>query len=122
MICGRKKLDITPRACPDCDEGLILKVVNEARIYHCRSCKGAWVPQDQVSKLKNSFELDELKLKELRKEISAQFEGVSPGDCVDCNQPTLRWFVHMDVEMAFCSECHGIFIEGTGDNMSALFL
>lgn len=99
--------------CPHCRLELALHRIGSVGIHECKECKGMWLEDRELKKIKDEIDAD---LNWLDFDIWKHPENFKTAstifDCPGCDAAmVILDYDHTSVEIHYCDSCHGIWLE-----------
>ena len=114
-IKGAERLDQTTDNCPVCNTFLNVYSISHLKFEGCPNCKGMWLVNDELRKLKNTVQNGSLHwLNDEVDNIGKTSVIATTRACVKCKKTKLMSVVfgHSSVIIDWCPQCHGIWLDG----------
>ena len=113
-IKGAKLLKPTHDKCPACGEALDLYTAFSTEFEGCPKCKGLWLDQDELRKLKNKVEHGRLRwLNDEIENIEKAIVVPTSRSCAKCSEVKILSviFGKSSIVIDWCPQCHGIWLD-----------
>jgi rhomboid family protein len=98
--------------CPKCLSEILNEITIEGTtVDQCRSCKGIWFDEQELSQLLAD---DASQVASLRRGAENDLADIKRGRCPRDNSDLLRVYSSIDrsVTLDVCPDCHGIWVDG----------
>lgn len=113
-IKGAKQGESTPDHCPVCGNSLNRYSIFSMEFEGCPECKGIWLIEEELRKLKNKVEDGSLRwLNDEIENIGKTSVVISKRSCVKCKTPKMVSviFGKSSILVDWCPQCHGMWLD-----------